>query len=480
MKNLISKNKQLILATITTLLICGLTAAAQTVEMKPEVVQSPPANDSFANAQLLGDFGSISGTTLEATKEAGEPNHAGKQGGRSVWFKWTQPSTVTFSAGYTFTLRNSTTNFDTLLAIYTGSSVNALTQISANDDYGSTPTSLTSTVFFPTTPGTTYYIAIDGHSGASGNFTLSWGINRTHADSSQFSGTSQSVVSVFRPSNGTWYVNALFGGFRAVQFGQSGDIPVPADYDGDQLTDYAVFRPSNGAWYVLQSRTGTVRGVIFGQNGDKPVPGDYTANGFADFAVFRPSTGTWYVLESRTNQFIAAQFGQSGDKPAVRDYDADGKLDFTVYRPSNGTWYILNSLDNSFKAVQFGTNEDIPVPGGYAVTGRADIAVWRPSNGTWYVYFSHNNQFLAKPFGQSGDIPQPINYGNNVGLSDFGVYRPSTGTWYIQDGYTNQFWAIPFGTSGDIPTATAYPIQQSQSLIIANIPQSKSDSVTGD
>jgi len=78
-------------------------------------------NDNFANAQVLnGSSGKVAGFNLRATKEAGEPNHAGSAGGASVWYRWQAPFTgaVNFSTVLS--------DFDTVLAVYTGSSVNTL------------------------------------------------------------------------------------------------------------------------------------------------------------------------------------------------------------------------------------------------------------------------------------------------------------------------------------------------------------------
>jgi hypothetical protein len=65
-----------------------------------------------------------------------------------------------------------------------------------------------------------------------------------------FDGNGTSDISVFRPSNGYWYVR----GGSYVKWGTSGDIPVNGDYDGNGTTDIAVFRPSNGSWYVRGGR----------------------------------------------------------------------------------------------------------------------------------------------------------------------------------------------------------------------------------
>ena len=96
----------------------------------------------------------------------GEPNHANAPGGHSIWFKWTAPTTGT----KTFDTMGS--GFDTVLGVYTGTAVNALTLVAGNDDISASD--LDSRVTFAVTAGVTYRIAVDGYGGASGPVTLNW------------------------------------------------------------------------------------------------------------------------------------------------------------------------------------------------------------------------------------------------------------------------------------------------------------------
>ena len=91
----------------------------------------PPPNDNFARAVTVsGCEGSVNGTNIGATHETDEPNHEpnGNGGTRSVWYTWQAPS----SGKATITTAGS--DFDTVLAVYIGSSVGSLTPIKKNDD----------------------------------------------------------------------------------------------------------------------------------------------------------------------------------------------------------------------------------------------------------------------------------------------------------------------------------------------------------
>jgi hypothetical protein len=98
-----------------------------------------PSNDDFANAiTLSGASGSESGTNVEATAQAGEPNNhqaeffdGGDLGNTSVWYEWTAPA----SGLVGFDTDDPGTNYDTVLGVYTGS-LGSLNEVEFNDDYG--------------------------------------------------------------------------------------------------------------------------------------------------------------------------------------------------------------------------------------------------------------------------------------------------------------------------------------------------------
>lgn len=113
------------------------------------------------------------------TGETGEPLTLGNGSLNTHWYSWTAPTSAYVSFGTCNPTGSSLTNFDTTIGVYTGSAVNALTQIGFNDDtvgcnsvvnanYGST-------VAFTAVAGTTYRIQVDGYASTTGQFNLFYG-----------------------------------------------------------------------------------------------------------------------------------------------------------------------------------------------------------------------------------------------------------------------------------------------------------------
>lgn len=142
-------------------------------------VSQAPANDLFANATIIAlpasNTVTLTGSSVGAAKETGEPNHAsGEAGGASVWWKWTA------NTNGSLVVSTDGSNFDTLLGAYTGSTVATLTQVASNDDIEPAPTSGSdsatrnrrSIVTLRVTAGTTYYFAVDGWEAEWGSIKL--------------------------------------------------------------------------------------------------------------------------------------------------------------------------------------------------------------------------------------------------------------------------------------------------------------------
>ncbi|MGI9120105.1 MAG: S8 family serine peptidase [Acidimicrobiales bacterium] len=125
-----------------------------------------PVNDNLSTASpfSFAGAGPLTANNVGATREVGEPEHAGVPGGGSLWWTFTTigPGTVTLSTqGLTF---------DTLIGVYTGTSLSTLNQVAANDNASQGNT--WSQVSLSVSPGVAYRVAVDGDYGRSGSINL--------------------------------------------------------------------------------------------------------------------------------------------------------------------------------------------------------------------------------------------------------------------------------------------------------------------
>ena len=237
-------------------------------------------------------------------------------------------------------------------------------------------------------------------------------------------------------------------------FGNNTDVPIPGNYEGRGRAQLqAVWRPSTGGWYIMDS-SGTFRSFNWGGQGNIPLPADYDGDGVDDLMVWDPSSGDWFLFPSGgygpygyyNNSYSVTQLGQAGDVPVPADYDGDGQVDRAVWRPSEGNWYIKSS---GAPPVQWGQAGDIPVPGNYEGLG-TDLAVFRPVEGKWYILNNSRTAGWWEGWGQAGDIPVPGDYDGD-GKTDVAVFRPSNATWYWINSSTGSGYYMAYGETGDIP-----------------------------
>lgn len=143
--------------------ILFLTVCTALLAVAP-AASAAPRNDDLGDATRLRVGQTVRGNVNGATSQSGEPRHANSLANRSVWYK------LSARRRTTVLLSTCRTNFDTVVAVYTGRSLRRLRTIEFNNDGCGGNSG--SRVTFTARPGKTYRIAVAGFT-ASGSFRLS-------------------------------------------------------------------------------------------------------------------------------------------------------------------------------------------------------------------------------------------------------------------------------------------------------------------
>ncbi|MFO1022296.1 MAG: hypothetical protein U0903_16620 [Planctomycetales bacterium] len=200
------------------------------------------------------------------------------------------------------------------------------------------------------------------------------------------------------------------------RFGNSSDIPIVGDWNGDGYDETGVFR--NGEWYLDKNGDGIWNAgdqyYNFGMAGDKPVIGDWNGSGIDKIGIVRG--GVWYLDTNGNGVWngpgggdTIAYFGLSTDTPIIGDWNGDRIDDIGVVR--NAGWYLdangNRSWDGTDTYFNFGNASDLPVIGDWNNDGRDEIGILRA--GWWYLDQNNSHTWdvgdLLVNFGTTGDLP---------------------------------------------------------------------------
>jgi hypothetical protein len=346
-------------------------------------VQAQPANDAFASAvAVTGITGTVTGTNVAATRQTGEPTH-GIGTGNSVWWRWTP------SASGPVAFSSAASSGSTVLRVYTGTAVSALTEVAPASGTTQTNTALT----FFAVASTNYYVAIDAVLGLTGATSLTW---------------SQTLP----PASGWWWnpnepgrgfalevtpispllttPRIFFGSFgyedagRAVWHVSSGIMNSVSSYSGslDQyyggshLTAATTNAARLGAvGTVTLNFTSATAGTLTWPGGTTPIRRyEFTANGLTATPISAaPQTGWWWsAAEPGQGVFIETQ--GSAMQMASFMYDSAGRA----------TWYISQ---NSVTAATTYAGRLLEYAGGQSMTGAFTLPGTASDRGALTVLF---------------------------------------------------------------------------------------------
>jgi hypothetical protein len=384
-------------------------------------------NDLFANRRTINSLtNTVSGSNVDATKETGEPNHAGNSGGKSVWWTWTATANVTV------TVDTVSSTFDTLLAVYTGNSVSGLALVASDDDGGGQKTSR---LTFSSVAGTTYQIAVDGYNGVGGDIILHLVQTTPLAPTVQwqasFGGSAFDWSYGLRQTSDGGYIiggesaSGPGGNKTSPSYGTNDFWLIRLDANGNKLWDKTF--GGSGPDRLFSIHKTSDGGFILGGRSASPISGNKSSPSYGadDFWVVR--------VDANGNKLWDKSFGGAGNDRL-----------YSLHPTSNGG-FILGGISDS------------PVGGTKTNSGFG-------ANDYWVIRIDANgNELWQRAFGGTGDdILRAVRSTSDGGVVLAGFSSsavsgnksaPSRGgndIWIVRtDAAGNKLWDKSYGGSGE-------------------------------
>ncbi len=175
-------------------------------------------------------------------------------------------------------------------------------------------------------------------------------------------------------------------------------MPVPGVYDGGSKAIPAWYRDWDGMWFIQghdpiqfgegPTDTSLPSGTKLAQTDqDVPAPADYDGDGITDLATFRPLTARWMVRRSSDHAIVTFTLGKKEllTFPVPADYDGVGHAQAAAYDGVSAWWISGRASPSTFGAGDWG----LPGPADYTGVGHAQLAYIPgsayPTSGPWKV-----------------------------------------------------------------------------------------------
>ncbi len=380
-----------------------------------------PVNDFFVKATVITNTaGTNSVNTQNATRESGEPNHAGSLASKSAWWSFTAPQDGVL------TLSTSNSTFDTVLAIYQGNSVSQLTNVASNDDaYEGAPGGF-SQIVQPVKSNQTYRIAVDGYDAQSGVVFLTYDFNQAtlfHVTIASTMGGTVSPAAVDIQSNGTVTVTATPDSNYRFDIWDGSLLSVNNPFTFTVTSDLnltAHFRPIE---YSDSFESGDLLGLNWTSGGNKPwvVQTNSVAAG-----MFAARSGI--IANNQSSSLILSGVFRAGT--GSFDYKVSSEPSFDVFR-----FYVDGLLQQQWSGEAGWANY------GFSIAAGNHTLEWR------YSKDANGAAGVDAAFLDNVNLPLVVNL-NGSSAASLQLQRQSDGTFLLNlTGQTNQQYILQSSTN---------------------------------
>jgi hypothetical protein len=273
-----------------------------------------------------------------------------------------------------------------------------------------------------------------------------------------FNGDDLTDFFLFNPSNGAW-AKVLTGssGFSTQSTGSwwPGWRRYVMDLDEDGFSDVFLYDPASGQWFKCIS---TPTGFNYSQGGWSPnwdlYPMDFDGDEFDDLFLFNRGTGRWFWALGQTGAGFAYPVSETwypGWQLYPGDFNGDGLTDLLLHDPPTGTYFVATTGASGFTYVRGGWSLGwTPEVADLDADGRHDVFLHDASTGNWFELMSTGGGGFTDGGGQTWSLGWQLHFTDvdGDGRADILLYDPSNGLWSLARNLVNGSFTYTSGNWG--------------------------------